>query len=83
MGTLFSLSCKKATELIEKKQVAGLSIWENMRLKYHTRMCDMCSTYEQQSQEMEKAIRKAITEAQKKEEHLTEEQKQEIISKLK
>ena len=43
------LSCKKATELIEKKSLVGLSWKENVRLRMHTTMCDGCTAYQKQS----------------------------------
>ncbi len=44
------LSCKKATELIEKKQVAKLSRKESVILSIHNSMCLACRSYEKQSQ---------------------------------
>ena len=47
------LSCKKATELIEKRSIFGLSWKENVQLKIHTKMCDACSHYQRQSKEID------------------------------
>lgn len=47
------LSCKKATELIEKKSLFGLNWKENMQLKVHTKMCDACSHYQKQSHQID------------------------------
>ncbi len=38
-------SCKKATELIEKKQVTRLSLIERVRLNSHLSLCESCSVY--------------------------------------
>lgn len=46
---LLMLSCKKATELIEKKSLVGLSFQEKFQLRIHKSMCDACSSYEKQS----------------------------------
>lgn len=54
------LSCKKATGLIEKKSVFGLSWKENIQLKVHTKMCDACSTYQKQSKEIDTLLEKHI-----------------------
>lgn len=43
------LSCKKATELIEKKDLAGLDPIQNMQLSLHLMMCKACKDYEKQS----------------------------------
>ena len=50
------LSCKKATELVEKKSLVGLSRKENVRLHIHTMMCMSCSTYQKQSVLIEKIL---------------------------
>ena len=52
MGRLLNillLSCKKATELIEKQQYFGLSAFERVRLRIHLRVCHFCTRYKQQS----------------------------------
>ena len=56
------LSCKKATELIEKKSLVGLSWKENVRLRMHTTMCDGCTAYQKQSLLIDKLLQKHITE---------------------
>jgi hypothetical protein len=43
------LSCKKATELMEKQSLVGLSKKERFRLRMHTTMCDGCTAYQKQS----------------------------------
>jgi len=43
------LSCKKATELIEKKHAFSLNPIERMQLFLHTSMCNACRNYEKQS----------------------------------
>jgi len=42
-------NCRKATLLIEKKQVIALSSREKMELKIHLAGCYICRVYEQQS----------------------------------
>jgi len=51
MKVLF-LSCKKATTLIEKRQVASLSVKEWLQLKVHLGMCDACTIYEKYSKKI-------------------------------
>jgi len=58
MHILF-LSCKKATELIEKKLHFKLSMTEKLQLKMHKMMCNACTHYEKQSELIEKGIAKS------------------------
>ena len=50
------LSCKKATELIEKREITPLSKKEKLQLRIHTSMCKACRSYEKQSDTLEKAL---------------------------
>lgn len=54
------LSCKRATELIEKKSILGLTWKENIQLKMHTKMCDACSNYQKQSKEIDTLLEKHL-----------------------
>ncbi len=56
------LSCKKATELIEKKSLVGLSWKENVRLRMHTTMCDGCTAYQKQSLLIDKLLQHHISD---------------------
>lgn len=49
MAYLF-LTCKKATELIEKKKLFGLNRTEKLQLAFHMMMCSVCPQYEHQSE---------------------------------
>jgi hypothetical protein len=53
-----ALSCKKATELVEKKQVSKLSFLENIQLKLHLNMCKTCKEYEAKSVFIESVLKK-------------------------
>lgn len=50
------LSCKKATELMEKQSLVGLSAREKFRLRLHTSMCDGCTAYQKQSLLIDKIL---------------------------
>lgn len=41
--------CKKATFLIEKQELAGLSVVEIVMLKIHLAGCSLCRLYQKQS----------------------------------
>ena len=60
---IFFLSCKKATELIEKKLHFKLSMIEKIQLKMHKMMCNACTHYEKQSELIEKGIAKSKDES--------------------
>jgi predicted anti-sigma-YlaC factor YlaD len=51
------LSCKRATELIEKKLNFGLNPPERAQLFFHTRMCSACRTWEKQSEDLDNALK--------------------------
>lgn len=48
MNTL-TLSCKKASELIDKKLFNTLTFKERIMLRMHTTICDGCRRYKKQS----------------------------------
>ena len=54
------LSCKKATELIEKKLLIKLSFKEKIQLDMHKSMCSACTTYENQSKKLDKLFHKHL-----------------------
>lgn len=57
---LLMLSCKKATELIEKKTLVGLSFREKVQLNIHKSMCEACTAYEKQSLKIDELVQKHI-----------------------
>ncbi|MEO6960888.1 MAG: hypothetical protein ABIY90_02920 [Puia sp.] len=57
---ILMLSCRKATELIEKKSLDGLSYKENVQLRMHKSMCDACTAYEKQSKLLDKFLHRHI-----------------------
>ncbi len=57
---MLMLSCKKATGLIDKKSVVGLSLLEKIQLRVHTSMCDACTAYQKQSKLIDRIIHQHI-----------------------
>lgn len=53
---LMMLSCKKVTELIEKKSLVGLTWKEKIQFTMHTSMCNACSTYQKQSEFLDEIL---------------------------
>lgn len=80
------LSCIKATELIEKKLFIGLSIREKVQLMLHKSMCDACTRYGKQSEELDHYLQKNVkifTPSQSKDSlTLSEESKQKLIENI-
>jgi hypothetical protein len=50
------LSCKKATELMEKEIHFKLSILEKVQLRMHTKMCAACNAYQKNNVILEKSL---------------------------
>ncbi len=73
-------SCKKATELIEKKQLFKLTLGETIKLFTHQLICSECKKYEQKSLKINALLEKSISS--KIENSTSEELKNKIISKL-
>lgn len=50
------ISCIKATELVEKNSLFGLSLIELMELRIHNYICKGCKLYEKQSLYIDKML---------------------------
>ncbi len=46
---IFEISCKYATFLTSKKEVGKTSIFENIKLKLHYKICDGCQLFDDQT----------------------------------
>lgn len=44
-----NVSCRKASELIEQRELRSLGACKRLGLWYHLRICAACKTYEKQS----------------------------------
>lgn len=80
MEIMSDYSCKKASEMVEKKKLFGLSFIERLKLKWHLTACGACSAYEKQSELIDQAISKNSSNNDIK---LSAESKEQIISSLK
>lgn len=74
------LSCRQATELIEKKLHDRLSWREQIQLRAHKMICEACSRYEKQSSLIEKGMGTGQVKELKAED--IEQLKQSIYQKL-
>lgn len=78
------LTCKHATELIERKQETELSFKSGLQLKLHLMMCKACTSYYAQSLLINKALKKYLKkeDGQKDTVVINEKLKERIISKI-
>ena len=53
-------NCKKATFLIEKQQVEGITTTEESELEYHLTICGMCRVYKKQSSVITRFVKKIV-----------------------
>ncbi|MBK7570787.1 MAG: hypothetical protein IPI10_03875 [Bacteroidetes bacterium] len=81
---ILMLSCKKASELIDKKSVVKLSLKENVMLKMHTSMCDGCKAYQKQSKILDVLLKHHLQKADETQipQIINNRLKEQIISKL-
>lgn len=56
------LSCKRATQLMEKKMHFGLNPVEKMQLKLHKKACKFCTAYEKQNEIIDKVLQEGMAE---------------------
>ena len=75
-------SCKKTTELIDKKFLTSLSIKERIQLYFHKSMCKTCSSYEHQSKFIDSAVSKLFQSKPKIDTKTSNDRKQKIIDKI-
>jgi len=54
------LSCRTATELIEKKNYINLKFSEKIQLKIHKMICKACDNFDKQSTLMENVLKHQI-----------------------
>ena len=73
-------SCKKASEMVEKKKLFGLSFIERLKLKWHLTACGAFKAYETQSDLIDQAISKNDFPEEIK---LSSSSKEKIITSLK
>jgi len=75
------LSCKKATELIEKQQVTPLGWVEKIQLSSHLSMCRACSAYKTQSKKIDQLWR--VHHQMPGQEIMSDAEKKELVEFLK
>lgn len=78
------LSCKKASELIEKKLHFRLTLKEKAQLKMHTGVCDACKSFAKDSERFEEAMQALLNKepGPRDDTRLSEEAKARILNGL-
>jgi len=66
------LSCRKATSLIEKKSMFRLSLKEQVQLHIHSNLCDACSSYQKQSEQIDRLVEQEQKRPYTSHEHVDE-----------
>ena len=59
---MLSISCKRASELTEKKLHGELSLRERFALWFHQKICPPCTKYDDQSEFIDKGIERLCRE---------------------
>lgn len=57
-ANIFEFSCRKATELVEKRSVFRLTLVEKTQLFLHSLVCDGCRQYVKQSRTIDQLLSK-------------------------
>ncbi len=79
---LFSLTCNKATEMVEKEKVTSITWSEKLKLKIHLSVCKVCQAYKTNSDIMDNFFEKENTTPNNVEITENKELKDAIISKI-
>jgi len=84
MGELLKIAynCKKATLLIEKKQITDLTLREKMELKIHLAGCSVCRIFEKQSIMINRMVKALFNGAGNGEIRLDDEYKKQLQEKI-
>lgn len=75
-------NCKQATFLIEKKQLATLTLREKLELKIHLAGCSVCRTFQQQSIVINQMVKGLFHSSQPEEIKLDETFKNELQERI-
>ncbi|WP_199880219.1 hypothetical protein [Flammeovirga pacifica] len=75
------ITCKKASELIDKEAEVGISMGEKVQLSFHTFICKACKQYRIMSDQLGNTLQKFITKNHENA-SLSEEKKADIIKNI-
>ncbi|RKR82307.1 hypothetical protein BDD43_2483 [Mucilaginibacter gracilis] len=75
-------NCRKATFLIEKKQIGAISLREQLELRLHLAGCSVCKTFERQSILINRMVKQLINDNQHPEIKLSDTVKKEMQNRI-
>jgi hypothetical protein len=75
-------NCRKATFLIEKKQLGNITLREKLELKIHLAGCSVCRIFEEQSIAINRMIRELFNAPEQKGISLDEEFKNDLQERI-
>jgi len=75
-------NCKKATQLIEKKEMANLTLKEAFELRLHLFGCSFCRIYKKQSAVINQMVRQLFHDSSRTGTKLDESFKQELQHRI-
>lgn len=76
------LSCKEATEAVEKQNVTGLSILEKVRLQKHLAVCHACNMYASFSIKADIIIKELVKLESTSNQHRTTSLEEKVLQKI-
>ncbi|RYE54590.1 MAG: hypothetical protein EOP48_11975 [Sphingobacteriales bacterium] len=77
-----AFNCHQATMLIEKKQLAGLTIREKFELQLHLTGCSACKLYQRQSTMINRQIKKLFHATTQKDHVLDDDYKKRLQEQI-
>ncbi|HEY9535736.1 MAG TPA: hypothetical protein VIQ77_14465 [Mucilaginibacter sp.] len=75
-------NCRKATLLIEKKLISGLSLPEKVELHIHLAGCSVCRVFDKQSAIINTMVRQMLTNADDNNVQLDDDFKQDLQHRI-
>lgn len=75
-------NCRKATFLIEKKNLTNISVREQMELKIHLAACSVCRLYQQQSGFINQMVKKHLVKEPAQVDSLADHFKNDLANKI-
>ncbi|HZY38556.1 MAG TPA: hypothetical protein VFE53_17980 [Mucilaginibacter sp.] len=75
-------NCKKATYLIDKKEMGAISLREHIELRIHLIGCSFCRIYGKQSRAINQMVRELFRSSMKAEKGLDDKFKKELQEKI-
>lgn len=84
MGPLKKIAwnCRKATFLIEKKQIGSITLRERLELKIHLAGCSVCRIFQKQSILINQMVKQLFQSSGGEHVHLDENYKRELQSRI-